>query len=176
MARPASDRRTYDAWKPTPPPPRPKRRILGWLGLGVAGLVAVVVALDFASHEVKPTPINPPAAGEAGAPLGASGPRSWRTVVSLSGDASGRSPVFTLHGVQARLRYRLEDADGPGTPSAAIHVLKEGADPQRDGGSPRVTATRAGSDDARLSSPAGRYYLYVDAANGHWSVAIQEYR
>jgi len=172
MTRQASDRRTYDAWKPTPPPPRPKGRILGWLGLGVAGLVAVLVALDFAGDGMKPTPINPPTASEAGA----SGPRSWRTVVSLSGDSSGRSPVFTLHGVQARLRYRLDDAGGPGTPSAAIHVLEEGADPQRDRGSPRVTATRAGSDDARLSSPAGRYYLYVDAADSHWSVAIQEYR
>ncbi len=176
MARPASDRRTYDAWKPTPPPPRPKGRILGWLGLGVAGLVALLVALDFAGDEVKPTPINPPAASEAGAAPGAPGPRSWRTVVSLSGDSSERSPVFTLHGVQARLRYRLEAAGGLGTPSAAIHVLEEGADPQRDGGSPQVTATRAGSDDARLSSPAGRYYLYVDAADSHWSVAIQEYR
>jgi hypothetical protein len=176
MARPASDRRTYDAWKPTPPPPRPKRRILGWLGLGVAGLVAMVVALDFASNGVEPTPINPPTTGAAGAPPGASAPRSWRTVVSLSGDSSGRSPVFTLHGVQARLRYRLEDAGGPGTPSAAIHLLEEGADPQRDGGPPRATAKGAGSDDARLSSPAGRYYLYVDATNGHWSVAIQEYR
>jgi hypothetical protein len=180
MATPAPDRRTHEAaWKPTPPPPRPKRHILGWIGLGAAGLIVVVIGLGLAGGEVKPTPINPPTARDrkASAPLGAkSGPKGWRTVASASGNASKRTPVFALYGGRTRLRYTVTDPDDLGAPTAAIYLLKDGTELERDGGFPEVDATEVGSDTTELGSAAGRYYLYVNAANSRWSVAIQEYR
>jgi hypothetical protein len=180
MARPAPDRRTHDpAWKPTPPPPKPKRHLFGWVALGVACLAVVAVALAFAGSELEPTPINPPGVGDgaAGSPAGAPAtPRRWRNVITVSGSASKRTTAFALHGVQTRLRYRVEDLDGLGSPNAAIFVRGEGAGADSDGGAPAVTATRAGSDDARLERRPGSYYLEVEAANANWSVAIQEYR
>jgi hypothetical protein len=180
MARPAPDRSTRDpARRPTPRPPKPKRHLFGWVALGVAVLAVVAVAFAFAGSELEPTPINPPGVGDASAasPPGAPATqRRWRNVITVSGSASRRTPAFALHGVQTRLRYRVEDPGGQGSPNAAIYVRGEGAEAGSDVGAPAVTATQAGSHDARLQRRAGSYYLEIEATNASWSVAIEEYR
>ena len=180
MARPAPDRSTQKpARRPTTRPPRPRRHRFGWVALGVACIAVVAVAFAFSGNGLEPTPINPPGvgAGSAGSPPGApTAPRRWRSVITVSGSASKRTPAFALHGVQTRLRYSVEAPDGQSSPNATIYVRDEGADPATDTGAPAVTATLAGSDDARLERRPGNYYLDVQADNANWSVTIEEYR
>lgn len=178
MARPAPDQSTRKpAWRPAPRPPRPRRHLFGWVALGVACFAVVAVAFAFTGNGLEPTPINPPGVGSAGSPSGApTAPRRWRSVITVSGSTSKRTPAFALHGVQTRLRYSVEAPDGQSSPNATIYVRAEGADAATDAGAPAVTATQAGSDDARLQRSPGNYYLDVQAANANWSVAIEEYR
>jgi hypothetical protein len=151
-------------WGPPPPPSQKRKRHVGrWILLSVLGLIALGVVVSLASG---PSSVGTPAAKP--------GATAWKTVLRASGTASKRSPLFRLHGGQARLRYTFSDPNGTGALLGTVYVLKDGTELERDGGFPVVTVTEPGSDATEIPPGDGQYYLLVNAANARWSVTIEE--
>ncbi|WP_410641223.1 hypothetical protein [Amycolatopsis sp. lyj-346] len=98
-------------------------------------------------------------------------PKTWQKAIELSGSSAKRSENFKLNGGQTRLKYTVNGGDSI---IASFYVMNEGKSLQEDGGFAEVTATKSGSDETRLTKPAGNYYLDVSAANAEWTVAIEE--
>lgn len=101
-----------------------------------------------------------------------SAPKSWVTVIELSGNANKRSDTFSLTGGKTRLSYSVEGS----MVIAAIYVMDEGRSLESDGGFPEVTVSEAGSDSTFLTKKAGNYYLDVSSANASWAVRVEEER
>ncbi len=87
-----------------------------------------------------------------------------------------KSPPFTLHGNEARLKYKYKTNAHIGTGMFAAYVVTDGEDIMKTGGIPEVMtqAEKEESETALQKSP-GRYYLTINAV-GNWVVTVQELR
>lgn len=123
---------------------------------------------------------SPPGAGPQAQPgeqtTGTPKPKHWVTVAKLSGTSDKRGPDFHLGGGDARLAYRMRDTSGYGIVSLSVYVVAKGKSLEKSGGFPEISADKTGRDSTRLVKDPGDYYLDVKAANGTWSVTVQEKR
>lgn len=100
-------------------------------------------------------------------------PKTWETVIELSGNANKRSDIFSLQGGKTKLTY---DFKGNIAVIGSIYVLPEGYSLEKQGGFPEVTVSQAGSDSTFLVKDPGNYYLDISSANSTWTVRIEEER
>jgi hypothetical protein len=99
-------------------------------------------------------------------------PKGWVKVITLTGKANKKSPVFTLSGGNARLRYTV--ADGRIAPTMNVMLYPAGTTMQDGAAIPVVLGAQEGKDETMLQQPAGKYYLDIMAANCSWNVVIEE--
>lgn len=97
----------------------------------------------------------------------------WKTVFEFKGTDNGEktSELFKLSGAPARLTWKVE------TDSMwilAAFVEPEGHDLKAKGGFPVIMESEDKEGSVPLDLKAGSYYVYVNAANCKWTVAIQE--
>jgi hypothetical protein len=100
-------------------------------------------------------------------------PKSWKTVMTLSGNANKRSGLSALGAADTRMRYVC--GSGQFT-LCGIYVMQEGTSLEKDGGFPEVTADKPGSGETLLVKDAGKYYLDVASSNSNWTVKIEQLR
>lgn len=100
-------------------------------------------------------------------------PKQWTEVMRLTGSGDKKSAVFTLNGGNARLRYDFKAGEYGGM--MAVYVVKEGVDIMQTGGFPEVMVEDSEEGESSLSQlSSGNYYLNVTAANGKWTVIVEE--
>lgn len=97
----------------------------------------------------------------------------WKTLAKLSGEANKQSDTFALKEGKTRLSYEFEDTSGMNMIIAAIYVLPEGTDLEKDGGLPEVMISEAGKDTTIIRKSPGDYYLRVLAANTKYTVKLE---
>lgn len=144
------------------------KRILKWIVIGIGALF--IIGLISTAIDGKPSSsfVTNDNGGAVANPAA-----SWQTVVMLSGNADKRSDDFQLTGAPARMKYTLK---GDTSPILGIYIVESGHSIQKEGGIPEVLVQESGSDSTRLAQSAGTYYLDVTAANGSWTVQIEEQR
>ena len=98
--------------------------------------------------------------------------KEWKEVITLTGSGEKKSTSFELTGGKARARYNF-NSGGFGT--FALYVVKDGHDLMKEGGIPEVMLTETEEGESNLSHlKRGSYYLNVMAANGKWTVVIEQ--
>lgn len=126
-------------------------------------------------EEKEPVETTPPATAPPATapPTTAPGPQ-WVEVATLSGTSNKQGGTFTLESGKARLRYAFNAGEFGG--SFFAYVVDEGDSLDVSGGFPEVNCLETCSDATLLRKPAGTYYLDVTAANGGWTILVEEVR
>lgn len=169
---------------PAPPtPPRKKRTLWRWLGGLVAFLVGLVIvsgvigtATDPGKTAQLPTEVTTkagkPAATKATMPPAAA--KTWVTLATVTGGTEKTTDTIRTTGGKIRVTWKFSKSD---VMVAAIYLLDEGTDLQRDGGIPvAMPDVDSASDSIVLRKGAGEYFLHVAAANTKYTVTVQEER
>lgn len=100
-------------------------------------------------------------------------PKEWVEVIQLKGSGDKKSQPFSLGGGSKRLKYEFKG--DPEFGMFAVYVVEKGQDVMKDGGVPEVMVTGAEDGESSLSQlGSGDYYLNVTAANGKWTVTVEE--
>lgn len=101
------------------------------------------------------------------------GSAGWKTVFEFKGSGTGEktSELFTLSGAPARLTW---DVKTDTMWIIAAFVEPEGHDLKTQGGFPVVMEGEVKQGSEPLDLEAGKYYVYVNAANCDWTVTIEE--
>lgn len=94
----------------------------------------------------------------------------WTEVARLDGVEGKQGDTFALTSGRQRLRYESEAA------IFAVYVMEEGKSLDQDGGIPDTMCSEPCADETNLRKSPGDYYFDVRAANGAWSVVIEEMR
>lgn len=100
--------------------------------------------------------------------------KEWAEVYTFKGNGMKKSPVFTLNGNDARVKYKYRATDGVGIGMFAIYVVDEGVDIMKEGGIPEImTQSENEESETSIQKAAGNYYLNINAS-GNWTVIVEE--
>jgi hypothetical protein len=167
---------TPETMPPGPVPPVKRKASVGkWIALGVAGLIAIAVAVVGISAAVNKIDKMNSEAAKSTTPARAEG--TFQTVYTKDGNSNFRSGTIHLGRGENILSYSVTGATSEGLPKLpvwAIYVMQNGTSLDKDGGIPEVTMTQSGPGQTHLIQNEGNYYLDIKSANCVWSVTIQE--
>lgn len=170
-------------YTPPAPAPQPKRRgklktlgiVLGVV-LGLLLLIGVAGAIGNPDQTVKlPADVTTQAAPPATKTPAKPAAKKWVPLATLTGGTEKTSDTIRTTGGRLRITWQLTASD---MRMAAIYLLNEGTDLQRDGGVPvvMVTGDDPNTDTIVLRKGAGEYFLQVAAANTKYKVTVEEER
>lgn len=108
-----------------------------------------------------PTPTPNPVAKQA----------TWQLIKSWSGNSTKKTEPFTITGKQWRIVWSNKDTTGFGGTILQVMVYKP------EGSLPVEIAVNAqeGSDTSYIYK-SGEFYLDINAANGAWTIKVEELR
>lgn len=185
-------------WQPGMPPPVPpkqKKPFFKRTWVIVTGaVVAVFVVIGIASSGGSGTANNAadtPSGGKTSSgqpadsgksiqpsqkPAQQAPAKKWVKLVTLSGSADKSSDTVKTTGGKLRVSYNFADPTKTGMIVAAVYVLDEGVDPQKDGAIPDVMISEPSKDVTTIRKGAGEYYVRITAANTKYTVTVEEER
>lgn len=136
-----------------------------WIWIAVIAVIFIIILAASGGSDSTEATATQEAATEPAS-------KEWVELITLSGSGDKKSVEFDYSGGKARLRY---DFQAGSVGAFAVYVVKEGTDVMTDGGFPEVMLSAGEQGESNLSHlRKGTYYLNVMAANGKWTVTVEE--
>ena len=137
--------------------------------LGVIVLLIVIGSNSGGGNNVTLTPeqkANPSVTKST-----ASVPATWQLVKSWGGASAKKTEPFTITGKQWRITWSNKDTTGFGGTVFQVFVYKPGGSLPAD-----IAVNAQEGSDVSYVYKSGEFYLDINAANGSWTIKVEELR
>ncbi len=167
---------------PLPPPEKKSRKWL-WIVIAVlivGGIAGAASAAGKKGETTKPatteTTSKPATSTPATTPQTstvpvAPAPKTWQTVIDVTGSTDKQTGTFSLGSGQKKLLYNVV---GDSFSMCYVYLVQAGHSLTQEGGFPIVSPTDPGPGETYINEPAGSYYLYIMSANCTWQATVVE--